>query len=53
MCEFQPLAPAHLLLANIYHSRHDYSAALRELDAYLKLKPDGAPSDQIRGIKIS
>jgi tetratricopeptide (TPR) repeat protein len=47
------LAPAHLLLANIYSSRRDYSAALSELDAYLKLKPYGALSDQIRGIEKS
>jgi hypothetical protein len=53
MREFQPLAPAHVLLANIYHSRRAYSAALSELDAYPKLNPDGALSDQIRGIERS
>ena len=36
------LAPAHLLLSDIYNRRSDYSAALSELDAYLRLKPDGA-----------
>jgi tetratricopeptide (TPR) repeat protein len=47
------LAPAHLLLSDIYNHRSDYSAALSELDAYLKLKPDGALSEQARGIERS
>jgi tetratricopeptide (TPR) repeat protein len=42
-------APAHLLLANIYNRRSDYLAALGELDAYLRLMPHGALSDQVRG----
>ena len=33
--------------------RSDYSAALSESDAYLKLKPDGALNEQVRGIKES
>jgi tetratricopeptide (TPR) repeat protein len=41
-------APAHFLLANIYNRRSDFSAALVELDACLRLAPDGAPSDQAR-----
>jgi tetratricopeptide (TPR) repeat protein len=47
------LAPAHLLLSDIYNRRSDYSAALSELDAYLKLKPYGALSGQVREIKKS
>ena len=47
------LAPAHLLLSDIYNHRNDYSAALSELDAYLELKPDGALSEQVRGIEQS
>jgi hypothetical protein len=47
------LAPAHLLLADIYNHRNDYSAALSEIDTYLKLKPDGALSEQVRGIERS
>jgi tetratricopeptide (TPR) repeat protein len=47
------LAPAHLLLSDIYKHRNDYSAALSELDAYLELKPDGALSEQVRRIERS
>jgi tetratricopeptide (TPR) repeat protein len=42
------LALAHLLLANIYIRRNDYSEELVELDAYLRLEPDGPLSDQAR-----
>jgi tetratricopeptide (TPR) repeat protein len=41
------LALAHLLLANIFIRRGDYSTALVELDAYLRLNPDGPLSDQV------
>ena len=41
-------ALTHLLLANIYNRRGDYSAVLSELDAYLRLEPDGPMSDQVR-----
>jgi len=44
-------APAHILLANIYNRRSDYFAALGELDAYLRLMPHGALSDQVRGVE--
>ena len=47
------LAPAHLLLSDIYNHRNDYSAALSELHAYLELKPDGVLSEQVRGIERS
>jgi hypothetical protein len=42
------LALAHLLLANIYIRRSDYSEELVELDAYLTLEPDGPLSNQAR-----
>src|ERR1700747_1838563 len=42
------LALAHLLLANIYIRRSDYSEELVELDAYLRLEQDGPLSDQAR-----
>jgi tetratricopeptide (TPR) repeat protein len=42
------LALAHLLLANIYIRRSDYSEELVELDAYLKLEPDGPLNNQAR-----
>jgi tetratricopeptide (TPR) repeat protein len=41
-------ALAHLLLANVYIRRSDYSEELLELDAYLKLEPDGPLSNQAR-----
>jgi tetratricopeptide (TPR) repeat protein len=41
-------ALAHLLLANVYIRRSDYSGELLELDAYLKLEPDGPLSNQAR-----
>jgi hypothetical protein len=41
-------ALTHLLLANIYNRRSDYSAVLFELDVYLRLEPDGPMSDQVR-----
>ena len=42
-----------VMLANIYNRRSDYLAALGELDAYLRLTPDGALSDQVRLVQES
>jgi tetratricopeptide (TPR) repeat protein len=42
------LAAAYLLLAQIYIRRSDYSEELVELDAYLRLEPEGPLSDQAR-----
>ena len=42
------LALAHLLLAQIYIRRSDYSEELVELDAYLRLEPQRPLSDQAR-----
>jgi len=42
------LALAHLLLAQIYIRRSDYSEELVELDAYLRLKPQEPLSDHVR-----
>jgi tetratricopeptide (TPR) repeat protein len=47
------LAPAHLLLAKIYDRRSDYSAVSAELEAYLRLAPVGALSDQVRQVQES
>jgi len=47
------LALPHLLLANIYNRRDDCSAMLVELDAYLRLEPDGPLSDQVHKAKES
>ncbi len=42
------LGPAHLLLAKVYDRRGDYSAELAELDAYLKLEPNGAAPEKVQ-----
>jgi tetratricopeptide (TPR) repeat protein len=42
------LTLVHLLLANIYVRRSDYAEELAELDAYLRLEPDGPLGDQAR-----
>ena len=42
------LAQAHLLLANIYILRHDDARMLGELEAFLKLEPNGAMSARAR-----
>jgi tetratricopeptide (TPR) repeat protein len=47
------LALAHLLLAKIYIRRSDYSEELVELDAYLRLEPEGPLRDQVRGVEES
>jgi tetratricopeptide (TPR) repeat protein len=44
------ISEAHLLLAKIYASQSNLSAVLVELDAYLRLTPDGEESDQIRRV---
>jgi tetratricopeptide (TPR) repeat protein len=47
------LALAHLLLAHIYNRRGDASTVLSEVDAYLRLTPDGPLSDQMRVVQES
>jgi tetratricopeptide (TPR) repeat protein len=42
------LAQAHLVLADAYARRHEYRAQLQDLDAYLKLEPNGEESEQVR-----
>lgn len=38
----------HLLLANVHLRLHDYSAVLADLDAYLKLDPNGTLAERAR-----
>jgi len=40
--------PLYLILANIHINRRDYSALVEDLDAYLKLDPNGPMSEQAR-----
>ncbi|HUJ29965.1 MAG TPA: carboxypeptidase regulatory-like domain-containing protein [Candidatus Acidoferrum sp.] len=38
----------YLTLTNIHLALHNYAAVLQDIDAYLKLVPDGPTSDQVR-----
>jgi Flp pilus assembly protein TadD len=40
--------PVYLVLSNIHSLQQNYAAAIQDLDAYLKLKPDGQTSDLVR-----
>jgi len=40
--------PVYLVLANVHTLQQNYPAAIQDLDAYLKLKSDGATSDAVR-----
>jgi len=40
--------PVYLVLANVHTLQQNYPAAIQDLDAYLKLKPDGQISDAVR-----
>ncbi len=40
--------PVYLVLANAHTLQQNYPAAIQDLDAYLKLKPDGPTSDAVR-----
>jgi len=40
--------PVYLILANIYISQHNYSSLAKDLDAFLKLVPEGPDAEQAR-----
>jgi Flp pilus assembly protein TadD len=40
--------PVYLILANVHTLQQNYPAAIQDLDAYLKLKPEGQMSDAVR-----
>jgi tetratricopeptide (TPR) repeat protein len=44
---------AYLLLADAYGRRHEYLAQLQELDAYLKLEPNGEESQDVKRARKS
>jgi tetratricopeptide (TPR) repeat protein len=47
--ELEPSNPMNLLvLGNIYLQQHDYVAAVRDFDEYLRLAPSGPQSDLVR-----
>jgi len=41
-------AQAYLVLSDAYGQRLEYRAQVQELDAYLKLEPNGADSERVR-----
>jgi tetratricopeptide (TPR) repeat protein len=41
-------APAYLVLSDAYGRRREYRAQVQEMDAYLKLEPNGADSGHVR-----
>lgn len=45
------LASAYIVLANVNIRRQDYRGAIRELDNFLRLKPEGPTSDQARDVR--
>lgn len=45
------LASAYVVLANIDIRRHDYRNAIAELDNFLRLRPDGPTSEQVRDVR--
>jgi cytochrome c-type biogenesis protein CcmH/NrfG len=50
--QLQPdVAETHLLLANIHIRQHKYPAVLEDVNAYLKLEPNGASADQARHLR--
>jgi hypothetical protein len=42
------LALAYLTLADVHGRRHEFRMQLHDLDAYLKLAPDGPASKRVR-----
>jgi cytochrome c-type biogenesis protein CcmH/NrfG len=41
-------ADTYLVLANVHNHQHDYPKLVADLDAYLKITPNGAQADQAR-----
>jgi len=44
-------ARAYLVLANVHARRGEYAVQLHDLDAYLKLEPDGPASKRVREVR--
>jgi regulator of sirC expression with transglutaminase-like and TPR domain len=45
------LAVAYLTLADVHGSKHEFAMQLHDLDAYLKLVPDGPACKRIREVR--
>jgi len=44
-------ADAYLVLSNVAASKREYRVELQDLDAYLKLRPNGAASERVRQVR--
>jgi regulator of sirC expression with transglutaminase-like and TPR domain len=44
-------ADAYLVLSNVAARKGDYRAELQDLDAYLKLRPNGPASERVRQVR--
>jgi Tfp pilus assembly protein PilF len=47
------LASTYILLANIHIRKQEYILAIKDLDTFLAIKPDGPTSDQARGVRAA
>ena len=47
------VAAAHILLANVHIRRREYVLAIKDLDSYLSMVPDGPNSDQVRDVRAA
>jgi len=47
-CSAIPIRDAYLVRSDVYGRKGDYRAQLRDLDAYLKLEPNGPASQRVR-----
>ena len=47
------VASAHILLANIHIRRHEYVLAVKDIDTYLSMRPDGQNSQQAREVRAA
>jgi Tfp pilus assembly protein PilF len=47
------VAATYILLANIHIRRHEYVLAVKDIDTYLSMRPDGPNSDQAREVRAA
>jgi tetratricopeptide (TPR) repeat protein len=47
------LPSAYILMANIHIKQHQYILGIKDLDAFLSMKPDGPTSDQAREVRAA
>jgi hypothetical protein len=47
------VASAYILLGNIHIRKHEYALAVKDLDTFLNMKPDGPTADQVREVRAA